>query len=429
MKQRIGGGDGVGIEALSVAVPKRHLALSDLAAARGIDPAKLTVGLGAHEMAVPDPGEDTVALAATAAAKLVREHEIDVARIGMIAVGTETGVDHSKAVASYVQGLLDLPRSMRTFDTQHACYGGTAALMSAADWVASGSANGLAALVICSDIARYGIGTKGEPTQGGGAVAMLVSDQPELLALDRRLNGFYSSDVHDFWRPLGHREALVDGQYSIECYLDAVAGAYRMWRDHAAERGIVRPEERLASEQLARIVYHVPFCKMAQKAHFQLRQCDLQDALRQRRDSEDPPIEDPNGFASFQRQVAPSLMLPARVGNTYTAALYFGLASLLHAEGKKLGGERIGLFSYGSGCSSEFYSGVVGRRAAEVIARAELDAVLAQRMRIDAAEYERIMRLSSESPPEDGAPPDGFRFTGYLSHRRMYRRGWPSGAV
>lgn len=412
-----------------MAVPRRHLALEDLAVARGIDPAKLTVGLGSREMAVADPGEDTVALAATAAAKLVREHDIDVARIGMIAVGTETGVDHSKAVASYVQGLLDLPRSMRTFDTQHACYGGTAALMSAADWIGSGSANGLAALVICSDIARYGLGTKGEPTQGGGAVAMLVSDQPELLALDRRVNGFYSSDVHDFWRPLGHREALVDGHYSIECYLDAVAGAYRMWRDHAAEHGIVRPEARLASEQLARIVYHVPFCKMAQKAHLHLRRCDLLDRMGRMRDKEPPAIDDPDALASFERQVAPSLALPARVGNTYTAALYFGLASLLHKEGAKLGGQRVGLFSYGSGCSSEFFSGVVGRRAAEVIARAELDTVLSQRERIDAGEYERIMQLSHEVPPDEGAPPDGFRFAGYVSHRRTYRRGWPSGAV
>src|SRR5262249_37074909 len=144
----------VGIEALAVAIPRRHIAIEDLAAARGVDPAKLIVGLGAREMAVADPGEDTVALAATAAARLVQAHSVDVGRIGMLAVGTETGVDHSKAVASYVQGLLDLPRAMRTFDTQHACYGGTAALMSAVDWIASGSAQGRAALVVCSDIAR-----------------------------------------------------------------------------------------------------------------------------------------------------------------------------------------------------------------------------------------------------------------------------------
>ena len=174
----------VGIEALAVAVPRRYLAIEDLAAARGVDPAKYTVGLGAREMAVADPGEDTVALAATAAARLLCLPHVDRSTIGMLVVGTETGVDHSKPVASFVQGLLDLPRTMRTFDTQHACYGGTAALMAAGDWIASGNADGRTALVICSDIARYGVGTAGEPTQGGAAVAMLVSDRPELLARD-----------------------------------------------------------------------------------------------------------------------------------------------------------------------------------------------------------------------------------------------------
>ena len=57
----------VGIEALAVALPRRTLHLEDLARARGVDPAKYIAGLGVREMAVTDPGEDTVALAATEA--------------------------------------------------------------------------------------------------------------------------------------------------------------------------------------------------------------------------------------------------------------------------------------------------------------------------------------------------------------------------
>ena len=139
--------------------------------------------------------------------------------------------------------------------------------------------------------------------------------------------------------------------------------------------------------------------------------------------------EDARGPAWFERQVAPSLGLPSRVGNTYTAALYLGLASLLHAQAGELSGERIGLFSYGSGCASEFFSGRVGPRAAEVIARADLDWVLEQRIRIDAREYERIMRLAEGAPSDDAAPPDGFRFAGFVDDRRTYARGWSSGAV
>ena len=119
----------VGIEAMGLAIPARYIDIEDLARARGVDPAKYTSGLGALEMAVADPGEDTVALAATAAGRLLRQNDVDPAQIGMLVVGTETGVDHSKTVASHVQGLLGLPRAMRTFDVQHACYGGTAGLM------------------------------------------------------------------------------------------------------------------------------------------------------------------------------------------------------------------------------------------------------------------------------------------------------------
>jgi hydroxymethylglutaryl-CoA synthase len=405
----------VGIEAMAVAIPRRYLALEDLALARGVAPAKYVVGLGAREMAVADPGEDTVALAATAAAKLLRANAIDASRIGMLVVGTETGVDHSKAVASFVQGLLGLPRTMRTFDTQHACFGGTAGLMAASDWILAGNADGRAAIVVCADIARYGVGTPGEPTQGGGAVAMLVSDRPKLLELDRGTSGVHSADVHDFWRPLGRRDAVVDGHYSIGCYLDALGGAYRMWRTRAMKRGFVKAADLLPSEQLARIVYHVPFCKMARKAHMHLRAVDQDDSL-----SELGPEEELLAVASFERQVAPSLELASRIGNTYTASLYLGLASLLHLEADALGGKRIGLFSYGSGCSSEFFSGVVGARAADAIARAELDEIFSRRLRIGLPEYEGIMSLRHDEPLAEPPPAGGFRFTGFEADRRRY---------
>jgi hydroxymethylglutaryl-CoA synthase len=408
----------VGIEALGIAIPRRYLELSDLAQARGVEPAKFTVGLGAIQMAVPEPGEDTVALAATAAQRLIERNRIDPARIGMLIVGTETGVDHSKPVASFVQGILGLPRTVRTFDTQHACYGGTAALMSSAAWVASGAARGKSALVICSDIARYGLNTAGEPTQGGGAVAMLVSSTPEVLALDFGLSGVGSADVHDFWRPLGRREALVDGHYSIQCYLDALSTAYRGWKTLAQERGLLHPEQGLASEQLARVLYHVPFCKMAKKAHEQVRRCDLEDK-RGPLSAEDLAEEAPRSAASFAKQVAPSLSLCARVGNVYTGSLYLGIAGLLHAEAATLAGQRLGLLSYGSGCCSEFFSGVVGESAAARLAALDIDALLASRERISVAEYESIMGLPSDAPLPATAG-DGFRFAGIREHRRSY---------
>lgn len=404
----------IGIHALGVAVPRRYVDMADLAHARGVDPGKYIQGLGAREMAVAEPGEDTVALAAQAARRALTASGFERDTLGMLVVGTETGVDHSKPVASFVHGLLQLPTAMRVFDTQHACYGGTAGVMAAVEWIASGAADGRAALVVCSDIARYGVGTAGEPTQGAGAVAMVISTDPGLVELDVGISGAASTHVHDFWRPLGMREAQVDGHYSVQCYLDAVATAYRGWRTRALDRGLI-PAGGLASEHLARICYHVPFCKMARKAHLHVRRTDLEDSGG----AWDAAAEDQRGPASFNEQVDPSLGLCARIGNIYTGSLYLGLAGLLHAQAPQLIGQRIGLFSYGSGCTSEFFSGVVARRAAEQIAAARLDEVLAARERISIAEYERIMALPATAPmlqPADGE----FRFVGVSNHQRQY---------
>ncbi len=413
----------VGIEALAVAVPERFLSLEDLAIARGVEPAKFTAGLGGREMAVADPGEDSVALAATAVAKLLKSYAIDPNRVGMLVVGTETGVDHSKAVASYVQGLLGLPRAMRTYDTQHACYGGTAALMAASDWIAAGHAHGKAAIVVCADIARYGLRTAGEPTQGAGAVALLVSDKPDLFELDRGICGMASSHVFDFWRPLGSREAVVDGHYSINCYLEALGDAYAGYRKLALEREIVRHSEQLPSEQLSRIAYHVPFCKMAKKAHLHLRKCELKARLGRELTAEEQTAEDRAAAIAFETQVAPTLALAARIGNTYTGSLYLGLASLLHTQGASLAGKRIGMFSYGSGNSSEFFSGVVGAHASAAIAKAELDQLLASRRRVTMEEYEQVMEMNAATPPQAQPRPGTFRFVGVTDHRRRYVAG------
>jgi hydroxymethylglutaryl-CoA synthase len=217
---------------------------------------------------------------------------------------------------------------------------------------------------------------------------MVVSQNPGLVEIDVGVSGTSSTHVHDFWRPLGHREAQVDGHYSVQCYLDAVADAYAGWKSAAAVRDI--------SSSLARVCYHVPFCKMARKAHARL------------------------GFddASFEAAVAPSLSLCARVGNVYTGSLYLGLAGLLDAQAPDLVRRRIGMFSYGSGCTSEFFSGTIASAAPERIEAARLTDVLAQRERITVAEYEAIMAMTA--PSAELPLPGAFRFTGVEEHRRQY---------
>jgi hydroxymethylglutaryl-CoA synthase len=387
----------VGIDAIGVSVPSLCIDLEVLAKARGVDPAKYLEGIGTWRMGVAPIDEDTVTLAARAASMAMKSADAKPDEIGMLVVGTETAVDHSKPVSSFVQGLLGIGSRCRVFETKHACYGGTAALMMALDWVRSGSANGRKALIVCSDIARYGLKTAGEPTQGAGAVALVVSENPRLVELDPSRTGQFASDVHDFWRPLYSKDAFVDGHYSVQCYLDAISGAYRHFKEQAPG---------VTASDFAAIAYHVPYGKMAKKAHRQLRSIE----------------GDQTPDASFDAQVSASLALPAQVGNIYTGSLYLALASLLSTSPRDLDGQRIGLFSYGSGSCAEFFAGTVVAGAQARVKALQLQALLDARRKLTIEEYEAIMRAreATDEKTMEAVAGDGFRFLGVDAHKRTY---------
>jgi hydroxymethylglutaryl-CoA synthase len=391
----------VGIDAVAIAVPEGYLELKDLAAARGVQPGKYVEGLGVRQMAVARPHEDPVALAANAARRVLKQAGVDPQSIGLCIVGTETAVDHSKAIAAWVHGLCGLPQNCRSFETKHACFGGTAGLLNALDWIASGSARGRKALVICTDVARYQLASPGEPTQGAGAVALVVSENPRLIELEVGVSGSYTKDVNDFWRPLHSKDAFVDGHLSVQCYLEAITGAYTAFRELDS-----------SGEPFARRLYHVPYGKMAKKAHRQMA------ALEGRSEAE--------ADASYEVEVARSLDLPSRIGNVYTGSLYLAFASLMNAEASQLEGKRISFFSYGSGCTAEFFAGTVSQGAGAFAKALAVDAPLQNRRGYTFAEYEAIRLGDDEADQKvvDTASLNGeVAFAGVDRDSRVYARG------
>jgi hydroxymethylglutaryl-CoA synthase len=398
----------LGIDAIAIAAPEGYVELAELAEARGVPPAKYVEGLGVTRMAVARAHEDPVALAANAARRLFERSGANPSDVGLCVVGTETAVDHSKPIAAFLHGLLGLPSSCRVYEAKHACFGGTAGLMTALDWLASGSARGRSALVVCTDIARYELGTAGEPTQGAGAVALLVTERPRLVAIDPRVTGSYARDVSDFWRPLDRKDAIVDGQHSVQCYLDALAGAYAEHRQIAAARG-------QGESDVVRRCYHVPYGKMARKAHRHLA------ALR--------GLDEAEADASYAREVASSLRFPSVVGNVYTGSLYLALASMLDADAATIEGQSVGLFSYGSGCCAESFSGRVVEGAGAFAAELALGAPLEGRTRLSIPEYEAIRRADATaeralrgaaSEERPGGRTSEVAFLGIESERRLY---------
>ena len=383
-----------GIDALGFHAPHYFLNLSDLAAARNIDPNKFQAGLGQEKMAVIPPDEDIVSMAANAASRALLQ--VDKEEIDWLFFATESGIDQSKAAGIFVHRLLNLPSSCRVVELKQACYSATAAIQIALPMVKCGQARKV--LVIASDIARYGLNTSGESSQGGGAVAMILSQNPRILAIEPE-SGTHTEDAMDFWRPNYREEALVDGKYSCELYLRSLQ---KTWESYAALSG-------RAFSDHAKFCYHVPIPRLVEKAHQFLVRI--------------------NGFPKLSddqldQAVGPALKYGRIVGNCYTASLYLSLLSLLENSPADLSGQRIGFYSYGSGCVAEFFSGVVQENYRAMLDISHTAAMLSSRQSLTAPEYEAFFHFPY---PVDGSAlrlsryqKGPFRLSAIQDHKRVY---------
>ncbi len=380
----------VGIDAISVYCPHYYIDLKTLAAHRDFDADACYNGLGQEKMAVPPPGEDVVTMAANAAAQALEG--MDRSGIGTVIFATESGIDQSKAGGIFVHGLLGLSPNCRVFEIKQACYGATAGLQMALPAVAADPDTSV--LIVATDIARYGLGTAGEKTQGAGAIAMVVSANPRLVTIDCQ-SGFYTEDAMDFWRPNYRDEALVDGKASIRLYLKSLAAC---WKHYTAQTGRVFTD-------FDRFCYHLPFTRMAETAHARLAGKSTSKAI-------------------VAKQIENSLWYNRIMGNSYTASMYVALTCLLDHPDEELEGCALGLFSYGSGCMAEFFSGTVNRGYRSHLKTSIHSQMLSRRVELSYDEYEIFYTYAL---PTDGSDHDvpvyetgRFRLVASRGHRRIY---------
>lgn len=355
----------IGIEKLSFYVPKHYIALATLAERHGIDPAKFSRGIGQDMFSMPSHDEDVVTLAAEAAHPIIEEVGDDA--IDTLILATESGIDQSKSAGVYVHRLLGMKSSCRVVEMKHACYSATAALQLAAGHVLRKP--GAKVLIIASDVSRYDLDSSGEPTQGCGAVAMLISAEPKIMTIDP-MSGLFTEDIMDFWRPNYRKTPLVDGKYSALRYLNALSEA---WADYKANDG-------RAYEDIARFCYHLPFTRMGVKAHSHLA--------------------GQNGTRAQGTQITDGTIYNRIVGNCYTASLYLSLASTLENAKEDLAGQAIGLFSYGSGAVAEFFSGEVLPGYRDHLRKEAHEALLEDRT---ALSYDEYLTLWHAPDPQDGS--------------------------
>jgi hydroxymethylglutaryl-CoA synthase len=383
----------IGIDRISFYTSHYYVDLKMLAEARSVDIDKFYKGIGQEKMGIPPPDEDVVTLGASAAWPLMRDGELD--EVELLLFATESGIDQSKAAGVYVHGLLEMQPRCRVIELKQACYSGTAALQMAIGFVARNP--GKKALVIASDVARYELGSPGEATQGCGAVAMLITKNPRLVAIEPE-SGYYTEDVMDFWRPNYRSEALVDGKYSTMVYIHALLESWAQYAELT---------DRTLSD-FDRFCYHIPFTKMAEKAHQKLCR-----KLKVLIDQE-----------QMLNLLEGSLRYSRITGNCYAGSMYVGLASLLDTTAEDLAGQRVGFYSYGSGCVGEFFSGVVQPGYRKFLYADAHQNMLENRSELTYQQYEDIFNYAV---PTDGGEyifpqyrTGPFRFSGISQHKREY---------
>ena len=366
---------------------------TEFSQSRNSDPAKYLHGIGIAKMSIPDIYQDSSVLAANAIYELIDRDKLLPAEIARIDIATETGVDESKPVAAYVHGMLEQKFGKGSFkrtsgvEYKFACVSTADALESSLDWAWAGRSNGRCSIVCSTDIAKYPLNTPGESTQGAGAVALLIKENPRLLAFDNVI-GTYMEDEDDFWRPLFSTTAVVHGKHSEKCYLKAMEGAVDNWAEQAISSGLVSPGpgESLI-DQFGPMSFHVPYPKMAEKAFAYLlrhfwRGLSRWDEIVKKIGIEPKPagfkkrgefekaesdymrqfMETSRFQAEYNDKVAEGLIHARESGNSYSASEKSCLSMLLETKARKdadLVGKRGGSGNYGSGSKAKASSWIV----------------------------------------------------------------------
>lgn len=304
----------VGIDDMTIYLPKLYFSIQALAEARGLEYEKLSQGLGLFKMAIPDVHEDTATMAATAIAELIDKNQINPKSIGRIYLGTESALDGSKPTATYALNMLeqryapaygkDCFLNCDVVDMTFACVGGVDALHSTLDWIRGDEAR--VGIVVTSDFAKYELNSTGEYTQGAGAIALLLKSNPRLLSIHSIL-GVATKSEHDFYKPVRpftkhqlleealhlagiknldieqllkhineslskdsilqqtddvlylHKETpIFDGPFSNATYQHRIREALQNFRDQAIAKGILAEDETIL-ERWSRLIFHLPY--------------------------------------------------------------------------------------------------------------------------------------------------------------------------
>ena len=104
---------------------------------------------------------------------------------------------------------------------------------------------------------------------------------------------------------------------------------------------------------------------------------------------------------SFKKKVLPSIEYSKQIGGTYGGSVFIALLATINQATDLVPGDRLGIFSYGSGSCAEFYGVLVTEKSKEVAAKSGIEELLKNRYAINVQEYE-AMEMARETRIKEG---------------------------
>ena len=444
----------IGIDAISYYVPSIYLSIEQLSEKRNLDFQKLNKGLGLEKMAIADTNEDPSSFAANALIDLFEKNNLDPQEIGRIYMGTESALDASKPSATYATDLVEkyftnkfgerCLKNCDITDMTFACIGGVDALQNTIDWVSRNS--GKKAIVVSSDLSKYELNSTGEYTQGAGAIALLITENPSILTIDNAW-GIATKSENDFFKPrrtfnkkdlineiinklnlnisdsdfekkfsesifwnnnseiieVFKDEPVFDGQFSNACYVDRMQEAFIHFEKNQKTDFL---------NEWDHIIFHLPYAFHGRRMIFNnwfnwIKKDEKFSDLLNEIGSEDDELFTKKAYKSniykefIENKIAPGEKASSSIGNMYSASVFMSLLSMLNVHydnGSEIKNQKVGFISYGSGSKAKIFQGIIQENWKDKIQTSKLFESLNNRKEISFDDYQNLHK-SKNIPP------------------------------
>jgi hydroxymethylglutaryl-CoA synthase len=290
------------------------------------------------------------------------------------------------------------------------------------------------AIVVTTDFAKYDLNSTGEYTQGAGALAMLVTANPKIIAFENEW-ATSTKGVFDFFKPYrtiskeaitGNNEnqdwfanleseieihkdqPVFDGQYSNQCYMDRTRNAY------FSLKKLKNTTETLYATWES-IIMHLPYSFQGRRMLSEIYALDAANPIISGNESPEDyqnklkEVSKSEEYRAFVNQkLQPAEIASSLIGNLYTGSIFMGLLSTLsHFANinKDIPGKKFGFLAYGSGSKSKVFEGTIQADWRLAVIKTQLFETLEQSQEIDFATYEKLhkkeQKKSVKSPKSE----------------------------